>query len=263
MRHATLTLLLAMAACAPVINGNEAGAASSINLGNAGASAPSTPAAPTWPTALVTAAAGLLGALAGGYFATRNAKAAIVQKTNELEIASIDCRLSNFIAPFEQLSLENLMLARELKRRHGGDKFRTLPALLKPGWRDSLSPGERTLVDAVVDNGSKLRDMILADGGAVSPRIRPHMAAASMHFRMLSLAHAGSLDPDPERYAAYVYPRQLDGALALERDRLERRREVLRSQPEVPHAAIADLRLPKELELPQGSGSGRGGEVDG
>ena len=77
---------------------------------------------PVWLTPVITAAAGLIGVFAGGYFATRNARAAIVQRTNELEIASIDRRLSDFVAPFEQLSLENLQLARELKRRHGGDR---------------------------------------------------------------------------------------------------------------------------------------------
>ena len=79
-----------------------------------------------------------------------------------------------------------------------------------------------------------------------------------MHFRMLALAYAGSLDPDPERYAAYVYPRELDGALALERVRLESRRETLRSKPDVAHRAMADLSLPKELELPVGTGAAQG-----
>lgn len=192
----------------------------------------------------------MLGALVGGYFATRNAKAAIVQKTNDLEIASIDRRLSCFVAPFEQLSLENLAMARELKRQQGGDAFRTLPALLQPGWLAGLAQGERTLVDAVVQNGERLRAMILADGGAVSSVVRPHLAAASMHFRMLGLAHAGSLDADPKRYEAYVYPRQLDGALALERARLEARRELLRGAPDVSHPAAAELMLPTELSMP-------------
>ena len=206
-------------------------------------------APPAWQTALITGVAGLIGALVVGVFATRNAGKAIVQKTNELEIGSIDARLSNFVAPFEQLSLKNLLLARELKRHHGGEAFRTLPALLQPGWKDGLGRGDRTLVDAVVDNGAKLREMILAHGGAVSPTIRPHLAAASMHFRMLGLAYAGSLDADPDRYGPYVYPRQLDGALALERLRLEQRRELLRNKPDVAHRAVADLKLPIELAL--------------
>ncbi|MGY4395374.1 hypothetical protein ACVWZA_000535 [Sphingomonas sp. UYAg733] len=246
MRHTAILLSLVLAAtfAGPAI-GNAQPRTAPTGLVSVGSPAP---AAPLWPAAL-TGVVGLLGVLAGGYFATRNSKAAIVQKTNELEIASIDSRLSGFVAPFEQLSLENLKLSRELKRQHGGDTFRTLPALLQPGWKDGLGMGDRTLVDAIVENGAKLREMILAHGGAVSPTVRPHLAAASMHFRMLALADAGSLDPDPDRYAAYVYPRQLDGALALERARLELRREVLRSMPDTSHAAMADLVLPHELAL--------------
>ncbi len=241
--------LFATSACAPMMAGTALGSVKPAHNGVIAIKPASTTPA-TWPTALVTGIAVLLGALVGGYFATRNAKAAIVQKTNELEIASIDLRLSGFMAPFEQLSLENLKMSRELKRHHGGAAFRTLPALLDNDWKDGLARGDRTLVDALVKNGSKLRKMILADGGGVSPVLRPHLAAASMHFRLLSLAHAGSLDPDPDRYGAYVYPRQLDGALALERERLERRREALRSHPDVSHAAIGDLVLPTELLLP-------------
>ena len=96
--------------------------------------------------------------------------------------------------------------------------------------------------------------MILEHGGAVSPAIRPHLAAASMHFRMLALAYSSSLDSDPERYAAYVYPRKLDAALALERARLEARRELLRSRPDTAHAAIQDLFLPAELEMASATG---------
>ena len=209
---------------------------------------------PGWLTPLISGISGVLGAAVGGYFATRNAKAAVVQKTNELEIESIERRLSDFVAPFEQLSTENLMLARELKRRHGGDDFRTLPALLERGWKERLSTGDRTLVDAVVDNGRRLRKMILAHGGAVSSTVRPHLAAASTHFRMLNLAYEGSLDPDPERYASYVYPRELDRALALERQRLELRKEQLRSSPDTTHSAIPELVLPPELLLPEPKG---------
>jgi hypothetical protein len=252
MRLASRVLLaglLAGAVVTPAVGNGQLAPGTDASAAPAGQQVTAAPAAPIWLNALLTGAAGLLGALVGGYVATRNAKAAIVQKTNETEIASIDCRLSDFVAPFEQLSLENLKLSRELKRQHGGDAFRTLPALLQPGWKDGLGVGDRTLVDAVVDNGSKLRETILAHGGAVSPVVRPHLAAASMHFRMLGLAYAGSLDPDPDRYAAYVYPRALDKALALERARLEKRRELLRSRPDVAHAAMADLVLPPELAL--------------
>lgn len=203
-----------------------------------------------WLTPAISALAGLLGAFIGGYFATRNAKAAIVQKTNELEIEAIDKRITDFIAPYEQLSLENLKLSREIKRGRDPDKFRTLVALLDPNWKKGLSPGDKAVVDGIVENALALREMILKHGGAVSSAIRPHLAAASMHFRMLGLADAGSLENDPVRYKDYVYPRQLDDVLALERQRLEARRELLRSRPDTSHRAIEDLIVPSALTLP-------------
>lgn len=203
---------------------------------------------PGWLIPLISAAAGVGGAFIGGLFATKNARAAITQKTNELEIDAIDRRIGDFIAPYEQLSLENLKLSRELKRGRQ-DNFRTLPALLEPNWKQSLSTGDKALVDAIVDNGKALRQMILDHGGAVSIVIRPHLAAASMHFRMLALADAGGLENDPKRYETYVYPRELDGALALERERLEARREKLRSRPAENHGPIDDLKLPQNLEI--------------
>jgi hypothetical protein len=202
----------------------------------------------SWLNPLISAAAGVVGALIGGYFATRNARATIIQKTNEVEIAAIDRRISDFIAPYEQLSLENLKLSRELKRSRG-DTFRTLTALLDPDWKTGLSAGDKALVDAIVNNGASLRQMILTSGGAVSTVIRPHLAAASMHFRMLSLADAGSLENDAKRYEDYVYPRQLDGALALERARLETRKELLRNKPDMRHGPIDELEIPPHLKL--------------
>ncbi|MDQ2102535.1 hypothetical protein [Azospirillum isscasi] len=254
-RSAILLILLLIAsgtatAQSPAVNRTSQpnGAELVANITTA-ATQPEAPPAP-WLNPLISASAALLGAFIGGYFASRNAKAAIIQKTNELEIEEIEKRIGDFIAPYEQLSLENLKLSRELKRRHGGNGFRTLSALLDPNWKTALSPGDRALVDAIVENGVALRRLILEHGGAVSTSIRPHLAAASMHFRMLALANAGSLDPDSKRYEAYVYPRQLDDVLARERKRLEARRELLRSKPDIAHAEIEELTIPQELTLP-------------
>lgn len=211
-------------------------------------SAPPAPSNSAIVAAVLSALAGIAGAYLVGHFATRNAKLAIVQKANELEITDIDRRINEFIAPYEQLSAENLKLSNELKRDKDAD-FRTLVALLDPRWKRRLSKGERVIVDSIVENGNCLRRMILQHGGAVPAVIRPHMAAASMHFRMLALADAGSLDQRADRYGAYVYPRQLDNVLALERERLERRRTVLRNQPGLAHLGIEDLKIPPELQL--------------
>ena len=200
---------------------------------------------------MLSAIAALLGALVGSYSSTRNARAAIIQKMNELEIESIEHRLTEFVGPFIHLSAENKILAAELKRKQpGGSDFRTLTALLTPGWLDGLSDGDRNLLAAVVANGAALRKMISEKGGsAVSPQMMPYFSKASAHFRFLELAAAGSLDKDPARYSEYVYPRQLDGVMGLEQLRLHKRREALRSQPDKAHPAIDDLVIPSDLTL--------------
>jgi len=205
---------------------------------------------PLW-TAVLSAAAALLGAVVGYIGTTRNARAAIIQKTNELEIESIERRLTEFVGPFLHLSEENKILAAELKRKQpGGADFRTLTALLTEGWLDSLSAGDRNLLDAVVANGRELRKLISEKGGsAVSLELMPYFSKASAHFRLLELAAYGSLDKDPARYSGYVYPRQLDGVMLEEQKRLHNRREKLRSQPGKQHAAMQALVIPPNLKL--------------
>lgn len=205
---------------------------------------------PLW-NVLLSAVAALLGVMIGSYSATRNTRASIIQKTNELEIASIERVLSDFIGPFIHLSDENKILAAELKRKQpGGAEFRTLTALLTPGWSDGLSPGDQALLNAVVENGGELRRLISEKGASsVSPRLMPYFSKASAHFRLLEMAAAGSLDNDPERYASYVYPRQLDAIMASEHLRLLERREALRSRPAQAHAPMAELVIPEELAL--------------
>lgn len=196
-------------------------------------------------TALLSAAAALAGSFVGFLSARASSRATIVQKTNELEIERLDARMSEFVGPFIQLSEENRLLALELKRAQGKADFRTLTALLTPGWKAGLPKGDAKLLEAVVRNGAELRRLLMDKGSAmVSPSLTPVFSRASTHFRLLELAYEGSLEEDPTRYAAYVYPRELDGIMEAERQRLEQRRELLRSSPYKPHARMADLELP-------------------
>lgn len=207
------------------------------------------------PNPLLTPALSALAALLGagvGYWSTqRSARAGIIQKTNELEIESIDRRLSEFVGPFMQLSEENKTLAAELKRGQTVSDFRTLTALLTPGWRAGLSSGDASLLSVVVDNGVVLRRLLMENGAAaVSPQLIPYFSKASTHFRFLELAYKGSLDEDPARFGDYVYPRELDGIMALELVRLQTRRELLRCAPYRPHSAMQDLDLSDMLIKP-------------
>ncbi len=202
---------------------------------------------PIWTVALTSTfalAAALLGALVGFWSTQRSSRAAIIQKTNELEIESLDRRLAEFVGPFLQLSEENRTLAEEMKRKYGGAKLRTLTAMLTPGWRETLSKGDAHLLEVVVGNGVDLRKLLMEKGAAaVSPELIPYFSKASSHFRFLELAYRGSLDMDPSKYEAYVYPRELDDIMRLESARLLARREKLRSEPYAPHDRMPDLDL--------------------
>jgi hypothetical protein len=206
---------------------------------------------PLW-TAALSGMAALLGAVVGYIGTTRNGRATIIQKTNELEIESIERRLSDFVGPFLHLSGENKILAQELKRNQpDAANFRTLTALLTNGWLAGLAPGDKTLLDAVVDNGKVLRKLMSEKGSsAVSIQLMPYFSKASAHFRFLELAASGSLELDPARFSEYVYPRQLDGVMLAEQKRLLDRREMLRSNPSKAHPPMPDLVISGDLRLP-------------
>jgi hypothetical protein len=178
---------------------------------------------------------------------TTSAQNAVNQKANELEIASIEHRLSNFFGPFMQLSAENKRLAGLLRARQPSANFRTLRALLDQEWKPSET--DQQLLDKIVENGLTLRGLIREKAGPVSPILMPFLSRASAHFTILALAHARALTEKTEEFAAYVYPRQLDGVLDLECGRLVERRDTLRADLSRQHAAATDLIVPEELAM--------------
>lgn len=179
--------------------------------------------------------------------AAANAQMAINQKANELEIAAIEQRLSSFFGPFMQLSAENKRLAVLLRARQPDANFRTLRALLDQEWKPSAT--DQQLLDKVVENGLTLRGLIREKAGPVSPTLMPYLSRASAHFTILALAHARALTEKTEDFADYVYPRQLDGVLELECQRLVARRDALRGDLSKQHAPATDLIIPDELAL--------------
>lgn len=179
--------------------------------------------------------------------AATNAQNAVNQKANELEIAAIEQRLSSFFGPFMQLSAENKRLADLLRARQPTHDFRTLRALLDSEWKPSTT--DKQLLDKIVENGLKLRRLIRENAGPVSAVLMPYLSRASAHFTILELAHARSLTEKTEEFAAYVYPRQLDGVLGLECCRLVERRDALRADLSKQHPAAADLDIPANLAL--------------
>lgn len=231
--------------------------------------------APEWTPALITALGSLAASLIALFTALaavrrsneqsatntrqsiemteRNTQAAINQRSNELEIATIEERLLKFFGPFMQLSEENKRLAGLLRNRQPDADFRTLKALLDPAWKKAASRTDLNLVRQIVANGVKLRTLIRESAGPVNWVLMPYLSRASAHFTILELAHEGQLTEQTEDFVAYVYPRQLDKVLELECDRLVKRRDTLRADLSTRHAAAPDLTVPPEFALDEGT----------
>lgn len=204
--------------------------------------------------------AALLGGL-GGLFGSAVAAIAIVsngrtsrgttiQKANEAELESLQSKLDNFYGPYLQLSSTNRLIATDLKQhRAGGADMRVLLMLLDPKWKDGFSPGEVALIEEILAIDAKLLELIQEKSGLVSATVQPYLSRAAGHFRIMKLASEGKLDNDTDRYAHYVYPRQLAEVIDLEIARIHGRIDLIGSQPMTLHPPAANLPIPDRLKL--------------
>ncbi|TIN22891.1 hypothetical protein [Mesorhizobium sp.] len=197
----------------------------------------------------ISAFAALLGAAVGGLIAKWNASAANNQRANEVEIAQTQSKLNDFYGRFRLIAEENKLVSWEFKKRHGGEDFRTLLALLDPTWLQGLSPADKTIVATMVENGVMLRTLIRDKAGLVDPAMLPYLAKVSAHFSMLELAYKGKLEDDQKRFKQYVYPEKLDGVLDIEMKRLSDRIALLLTKSGKRHKAISPLMIPNKLQL--------------
>jgi hypothetical protein len=203
--------------------------------------------------ALLSGIAGFLGAGVAAlaiWSNGRTTRATTIQKANEAELAALDAKLDKFYGPYLQLSSTNRLIATELKSRQPEpEKMRILLILLDPDWRSKLSKGDAALVDEIVAIDEALLKLIQEASGLTSSAVQPYLWRAASHFRMMMLAHQAKLDNDPERYASYVYPRQLDEVLELETDRIHGRMETIRRAPMQLHPLPRELIVPERLKL--------------
>lgn len=219
---------------------------------------------------------GLIGALVAVWVGQRNtratiaaawrtAEAASIQKANESELASIERILDAFYGPFLQISEANALVYGELRARQPDPtEFMLLTAMVDAAWRNALETTDRALIEEIVRNDTALEALVREKAGLVEAKLMPYLARASAHYRMLQLAHLGSLAGDADRVARYRYPWQLDHVLNAEVARLQRRCETLRRAPAIapgPMEALvveANLRL-DEWPMPLRPGQPQGG----
>ena len=116
--------------------------------------------------------------------AQKNNDAAIWQKANETELRDIQAKLDGFYMPFQLLSDANHMLAQDIRVRQP-QGYRMLVQLFDTQWRESLSAGDKKIVEVVCNNAEELRALIANKSGLVDDKILPYLSRASVHFRIL------------------------------------------------------------------------------
>jgi len=199
---------------------------------------------------VITAFIGFFGALAGTLVAYKALKTNSTQRANEIELEEMQSKLDGFYGPYWQLSETNRKFIEELRNNQPeGPDFRTLPALLNADRRKQFSNNDWTLIDQIIRIDSALDELITTKSGLVNLLIQPYLARASQHFRIIRLAYIEALRGQPERFMAHVYPRQLDGVIQLEVQRLKDRADLLRRAPTTRHPPIQPLEIPPGLQL--------------
>lgn len=119
--------------------------------------------------------------------------------------------LGDFYRPYKQLSDTNKLLHDSL-RQGKGEGFRLLHTLLDSKF--DMSENDRALSDEIVSIGRQLEGLLSKHSGYVdSAELRKVFGQAGRHFRVLSLAAAGSVQGERDRLESVVYPRELDGLL--------------------------------------------------
>ncbi|MGY3615627.1 hypothetical protein [Bradyrhizobium sp. USDA 10063] len=181
-----------------------------------------------------------------------NNEATIWQKANELEVKEIQEKLDRFYGPYAQMSGTNALLSRDLRSKQSDStRFLLIEKLFDCEWLASLPDDQKALVDELVSNAATLRNFIADNAKMVDLKLQPYLSRVSAHYRILELAHAGKLGTDSKPYVAkYVFPVQIEKVLALEVERLERRKQLLRSHPSKQPPIIEELAIPDNLKLP-------------
>jgi hypothetical protein len=202
-------------------------------------------------TAVVAVVFGYPGNLRTLQASLANTEASIWQKANEVELKAIQEQLDEFFGPFMQMSGVNRLLSRDLReRQRDSGTFLLIEKLFDRDWLENLPKGEQAIVGEIAANAKVLREFIAANAKMGNLKIQPYLSRVSAHYRILELAYEQKLGDDAKPFVnRYVFPSQIDEVLALEVERLEKRRELLRSHPARPTPPSEELVIPDRLAL--------------
>lgn len=131
---------------------------------------------------------------------------------NELELKEVREKLDSFYRPCHQLLQTSKCLYDVLRSRQPSpDKFRTLTELLQG---KKFSGNDEALLRQIIDVCQCVENLIIQKAGMVDPSLQDLFANAVTHFRILRLAHTGAIAGEPDKFASYVYPRDLNKAIS-------------------------------------------------
>ncbi|WP_027528695.1 hypothetical protein [Bradyrhizobium sp. Ec3.3] len=207
---------------------------------------------------LITAATAFVALFVSYFVSSRtlkasmaNTEASVWQKANEVEMSAIQEQLDRFFGPVMQMSEVNRLLSRDLRARQPDSRrFLLLESLFDREWLNKLPKGEQALVAEIAANAQSLRGFIEKNAKMVNAKVQPYLSRVATHYRILELAYEGKLGDHAKPFVdLYVFPVQIDEVLSLEVKRLERRKELLRSNPGKPVPPVEELVIPNQLKL--------------
>ena len=189
-----------------------------------------------------------IGVILGITVSERRARASSREKANEWEIKDLQKKLDSFYIPFLARSKANLTMAQDLRSRNSYTQ-RFLTKVFDKEWIERLPVGDQTIFYEICRTAEILEKFIADNIALADQAMIPYLIAALIHFRILHLAYSAKLGSDSAPFEKYSYPRQLEGVMELEIQRLNQRISILRSDLLKDHGIIPSLKIPQNLKL--------------
>jgi len=182
------------------------------------------------PTAsLLLALAALITAWINFWYFRRQLR----QSEREQDVKRVQNLLDKFYGPFKTLKKTNTNLERLLKLEKKDDgperrEWRTLERLLE-GY--DFSSNQKVLIETIIEINDELDSLIAANCGLITNKeLAEKVHIFRAHHRVIKAAYEGRLKKEIWRFKDYVYPRELDGLIDKEAERLQQHLVSLQSK---------------------------------